>query len=189
MGKNGPSLTVAEAAMRCSPTGDDQSSSVLHQVLKDRLESGAFPNAFRADAPDGDVQGHWMIPIEDLRAEGFDPSNPKPKVDETEPATAATPRDARCDAGSADAVRLRRRAEVAEIRRKFSELRRRAEVAEAVAEERGRALSDARMVIEALAEQQSRAAVPKRDQAHSSHVQAVSGTPKGKIYRWFFGDD
>ncbi len=122
-----PELTLTEAAGACG---------VSRKTVRRRLDADEFPNARRLDGPAGTETGPWVIPTEDLIAAGFElhqPAGPDP----TPPPTTAEPE--RPDVGRLD-----------ELEKENADLRRRAEVAEAIAEERGLALDDARLALRAL---------------------------------------
>lgn len=122
-----PALTISEAA---------EAAHVNRRTIRRRLDAGDFPGAYR-DAP-GTSRGPtaWRIPVTDLLAAGFTLHAPTPPEDTPQgqpgPDPSGTPRD------------------LDRLRTEVAELRRRAEVAEAIAEERGRALDDARLALRAL---------------------------------------
>lgn len=120
-----PLLTITEAA---------NAAGVDRRTIRRRLDSGAFPGAVR-DQEHGPHRGAggavWRIPIEDLLAAGLVLHAPTAAEEPTPPAPVVV----------SDAELLRQELEV---------WRRRAEVAEAVAEERGHALDDARLALRAL---------------------------------------
>ena len=108
-----PEFTIAEAATACG---------VSAKTIRRRVQNDAFPNAHRTG------RGPWLIPVEDLLADGLQPGKPSPPdaVEEPEPAVAN-----KVDADLAELARLREQ---------NAELRRRAEVAEAIAQERERTI-------------------------------------------------
>jgi hypothetical protein len=120
-------LTISEVALACG---------VERRVIEKRLRQGDFPNAWRAlPQPGGPMfQSLWHIPVSDLRSAGFAVDKSRIPVRATPPAAAAPmpPPD------------------LARVREERDEWQRRALVAEALAEERLRALEDARRILAAL---------------------------------------
>ena len=119
-------LTISEVAVACG---------VDRKAIERRLRQGDFPNAWRAVSDNGQApstfQPVWRIPLADLQAVGLEPD-----------ATRLQPR-ARPAAANGT--------ELAQLRSDLEEWQRRALVAEALAEERLRALADARQAMHALA--------------------------------------
>ena len=97
-------------------------ASVDRRTIRRWKDGGKLPNAVM-------VEGVWRVPVEDLLAAGAQLHAPTPP-DEPDP---TPPPD-----------------ELERLRAEVAEYRRRAEVAEAVAEERGAALDDARLALRAL---------------------------------------
>jgi hypothetical protein len=102
------------------------------RTLRRRLADGAFPNATKDAGP----SGAWRVPVTDLEAAGLPVTLPRPTPD---------PVPTQDDARLADAEE---RARAAEERARNAEER--ARYAEGIAEERGKALDDARLALRAL---------------------------------------
>lgn len=118
------------------------------------LDRGEFPNAYRADGPAGEGTGPWMIPKDDLIAEGFVPGGGRTEI-EPEPEHTTEIREhsrgPRSDGPTPDEV-ADLADKLAKAETEAADYRRRAEVAEAIAEERGAALEDTRLALRALIE-------------------------------------
>lgn len=123
-----PELTITQAADACG---------VSKKTIRRRIDAAAFPNARRLDGPAGEASGPWVVPVDDLIAAGLTVGKPSPPDEPPPTVSAAEPAPTESD-------------ELAKLRADNAELRRRAEVAEAVADERGRALDDARLALRAL---------------------------------------
>jgi hypothetical protein len=113
-------LTISEAVIVCG---------VDRKTLERRLRQGEFPNAFRAprDPEGSSFQAVWRIPVSDLRAAGLEVDLAK-----------LPPRKPPLDA------------ELARVTAERDAWQQRALLAEALAEERSRALEDARQALHAL---------------------------------------
>ncbi len=103
-----------------------RAAGVDRRTIRRKLDAGAFPGAVQDTEP-GRGGSVWRIPVTELLAAGFVLHAPTPPEEPVPPAPADT-----------------------DLRAENEQLRRRAEVAEAIAEERGRALDDARLALRAL---------------------------------------
>jgi hypothetical protein len=151
MGDEDEALTLADAA---------RATGVDRRVLRQRIEGGGFPGAFRQPTTRGTGTGPWLIPIADLVASGMN-------VDDST-AVRRVPR-----ANGEDEIE-RLRAELAHER----ELRL---IAEAVAEERSAALEDARLALRAIAEAGAASASPGETEA--AYEEESRPRPRGNWLR------
>lgn len=153
-----PVLTLAQAV---------DASDVSRSTLRRWLQTGKVPGAIRTD------DGGWAIPVEGLLAAGAHlhaPGGPDPGV------TTSVSRDHEPGpAGTLDALR----AEVDELRMEVTLARLRREKAEAIAEERGRALDDARRMLRMLEAGPAPAHEPVATPVHDTPpVPAVDPSPE-----------
>ncbi len=125
-------FTLREAAAACG---------VSVQTIKRRKDDGLFPNARQEPIPNGGGTKRWVIPLSDLLAQGLHPNAarkrdgmPKPDLDLT-------------DAGAGDGDQATK-GEVEQLRQELARARQEAAVAKALADERLRALDDARLTNE-----------------------------------------
>jgi hypothetical protein len=146
---NGAEFTLTEAAKQCKrPNASGQWSAVSRKTLQRALDKDKFPNAFRADGP---AEGAWMIPKDDLIAQGFIPGAGRTETD-IEETTTTQPSD-------------------------VADLRRRAEVAEARSEERGKALDDMRTALRMLEAGQATTTVVESRRRRQKKQPADTGGP------------
>jgi hypothetical protein len=148
-----PALTISEAASACG---------VNRRTIRRRLDAGAFPSAYRDEAV-SQGPAPWRIPVEDLLGAGLRPHAPTPP---TEAAEGVSP-------GPVTAP-----GEVERLRAELAEERARRRVAEAVAEEREKALEDARLALRALT-----AGPP--EPAPETPASPPPETISGRVRRWW----
>lgn len=125
-----PALTLTDAAKACG---------VSRITLRRRLDADAFPNAYRTDGPKGAESGPWLIPVDDLLAADFHlhrpdlGGSPASEIQPTgEPAAPDTD------------------AELSRARDELTRLRHERDLYQALAIERGDALTDLRIALRAL---------------------------------------
>lgn len=58
------------ASVNLNVTSAAEACKVRREVIEKARKEGRFPNAFYSGEPN---QGVWMIPVDDLRAAGFQP--------------------------------------------------------------------------------------------------------------------
>lgn len=140
-----PVLTLGQAV---------DASDVSRSTLRRWLQAGKVPGATRTE------DGGWAIPVDGLLAAGAHLHNPR-----TSARGVNTDADRVHDASPVDALRE----ELGQLRLEVVVARAQREKAEAIAEERGRALDDARRMLRML----EAGPVP----AHGTPVEPVHDTP------------
>jgi hypothetical protein len=139
----GHALIVREAAAACR---------LSPRTIRRKLNAGAFPNAFKAPAPDDPDQTIWKIPVSDLEHAGLQPTLVHPAFSQVPAATEP-------DHSGPTVLELvrsdrfgRLRAELAEAvaAAELALLRAEAERWRVIAEERGQALERADLALRAV---------------------------------------